>query len=744
MAKEEGNLGIARLGTSRATSEVLTTLLLDSQTPLLVCSEARKVLSCNEAFSRWARVAPEDLLGSRVQDVLGLDPTTASHPARREVKLPTGESRACVCSVVSFEVNGQTCHLASFQDVGDGPLSVTPSAAFEAKPRNDFDNLLDAIPDVIGLQDRHHRVLRYNAAGYRFLQIGPDDIGERKCFELIGRDRPCEVCATTQAIATGRPAQLQKYVPEFNAWLEARAYPILDETGRVSMVIEHLRDITDQRRSVQEREQLFSMSLDLICVAGFDGYFKQLNPAWTKTLGWSTEELMSRPWIEFVHPDDRSATLEAGERLSSGFTVIAFENRYLCRDGSHRLLSWNAFPLTPERIIYAVVRDLTETRRMRERLQHIEKMDAIGQLAGGIAHDFNNQLVGILGYSEMLSRNLTDPKLRRFAEGITAAAHRSADLTKSLLAFARRGKMRTEPLDLHDLLRDLAGLLEHTIDKRIVVRCELKADRCIVQGDPTQLQSALLNLALNARDAMPSGGELVFSTSVESIDEETRLSFGPEVQAGEHLCVAVADTGVGMEETTRKHVFEPFFTTKGPGQGLGLGLAAVYGTVQSHAGAVTVASEPGHGTTFRVYLPLQGTVSSCSTDPSSPVRQSTRGGTVMVVDDEQVVREVTTAALREGGFHVEAFASGPEALAYYERSWRETDVVVLDMVMPDMSGREVFLALKRVNPAVRAILVTGFSLNGEAQSILDEGALAFLQKPFRVEALLEVVERVVG
>jgi len=725
---------------------------------LLCTAEDGRILACNEAFTDWAGRPPSAIVGRNVQETLALDPVAGWERADRKsagratvelrVVHPSGEPRVCVCSIAAVEVSGQACHLTSLLDVTGGAHSAFPSREAKAESRRERDvaeNLLDAIPDVIGLQDRHHRVLRYNAAGYRFLQIGPEDLGNRKCYELIGRDKPCDVCATTQAIATGRPVQLQKYVPEFNAWLEARAYPILDDTGRVSMVIEHLRDITDHRRSEQEREQLFSMSLDLFCVAGFDGYFKQLNPAWTTALGWSLEELLARPWIELVHPEDRAATAEAGERLSSGATVIAFENRYLCRDGSYRLLSWNSFALTPERIIYAVVRDLTETRRMQERLQHIEKMDAIGQLAGGIAHDFNNQLVGILGYSEMLSRNLTDPKLRRFAEGISAAAHRSADLTQSLLAFARKGKMRMEPLDAHALLRELVGLLDHTIGKHIAVRCDLRAEYFIVEGDATQLQSALLNLALNARDAMPSGGELVFSTRVDRLDEETCAVHGPEARAGEHLCIAVTDTGLGMDETTRKHVFEPFFTTKGPGQGLGLGLAAVYGTIQSHGGLVTVYSEVGRGTTFRVYLPLHDQpVSSRSPSREARVRRGSHGGRVMVVDDEQVVREVTATALRDGGYEVDAFASGPDAVAHYERTWRETDVVILDMVMPEMSGRDVFLALQKVNPAVRAILVTGFSLNGEAQSILDEGAKGFLQKPFRVDELIETVERVLS
>ena len=743
------------VGMANVSRTALAQIFFAVPTPVFLCEyETGKILAANDAFTRWVDLGADSVLGRSLPQVLSLRAPEQWERALREpaeqseveieTTTPSGDPRICACRIARVDVDSCNYRLVSLQDVTHRARAEASLREAEEEARRSSDaleNLLDAIPDVIGVQDRHHRVLRYNAAGYRFLKIGPKDLG-RKCYEYLGRDKPCAQCATSRAIETGQPAQLEKYVPELDIWIEARAYPLVDESGHVKTVIEHLRDITLQRRSAQEREKLFALSLDLICVAGFDGYFKQVNPAWTKTLGWSTDELLARPWMSFVHPEDQQTTREAGERLASGESVIEFENRYQCRDGSYRLLSWNSFPLVPEGIIYAVVRDLTETRRLQERLQQAEKMDIVGKLAGGIAHDFNNQLVGILGYADLLALDAEDPKLRAYAEGISAAARRSSDLTQSLLAFARKGKLKTERIDVHQVLRDIVALLEHTLGRHIVIRATQGADRFVVLGDGTQLQSALLNLAVNARDAMPDGGELHFSTHVERIGEQANeLLEELDVSPGPYLCIAVADSGMGMDERTRAQLFEPFFTTKAPGKGLGLGLAAVYGTVRSHGGAVTVQSEPDHGTTFRVYLPLHDSpVAPDAAGPNRHTQKQKSTARVLVVDDEQVVRELTGNVLEKAGCKVTAFASGREAIAWYEHHWRETDVVVLDMVMPHMSGRQVFAGLRSINPSVRAIVVTGFSLEGDARGVLEDGALAVLQKPFRIADLLDAIE----
>ena len=251
-----------------------------------------------------------------------------------------------------------------------------------------------------------------------------------------------------------------------------------------------------------------------------------------------------------------------------------------------------------------VEQNLEWAKQLQEQLHQSEKMEAIGQLAGGIAHDFNNQLSGIMGYADILAGKLTDEKFKGHAEAIVRAAKRSADLIQQLLAFARKGKYLSVPVNLHKLISEVAVLLERSIDKRITIQQILKAGPCLATGDPTQLQNVLLNIAINARDAMPEGGTIIFETAVVTLDAQYCAKHPYDITPGRYVQVCVTDNGVGMDDQTQMHIFEPFFTTKQLGRGTGMGLAAVYGTIKNHHGAINVYSEVGHGTTFKVYLPL--------------------------------------------------------------------------------------------------------------------------------------------
>ena len=390
--------------------------------------------------------------------------------------------------------------------------------------------------------------------------------------------------------------------------------------------------------------------------------------------------------------------------------------------------------------ICAISTDMTEYKLLEERLHQSQKMDAVGRLAGGIAHDFNNQLTVVQGYADMLAGGLEDPLLRSYVDGIRTSSRRAADLTRQLLAFARKGKFVSAPVDLHTVVADLVAILKHSIDKKIEIRQRLEAVPSTVLGDPTQLQNALLNLALNAQDAMPSGGELSFATSVVDVSQKAA---GLEIEPGKYLLVSVADTGGGMTAETKKHLFEPFFTTKEPGKGTGLGLASVYGTVKSHQGAVSVYSEEGHGTTFRIYLPLLEAGTVVAAVQSSPAPSIT-GARILLVDDEEMVRKVVSAQLQHLGCHVTACGSGAEAIEFYRGSWQSVDLVILDMVMPKMGGRELFQALRGINPGIRALLSSGYSINGDAQGILDDGVMGFLEKPCQRGDLAAKIAEVLG
>jgi signal transduction histidine kinase/ActR/RegA family two-component response regulator len=373
-------------------------------------------------------------------------------------------------------------------------------------------------------------------------------------------------------------------------------------------------------------------------------------------------------------------------------------------------------------------------REHEERLRQSEKMQAIGQLAGGVAHDFNNQLMGIMGYAELLADHLESASLKRYAEQIIIATNRAADLTKQLLAFSRKGKYLSMPVDTHQIIREVVALLARSIDKRIEIRQELRADPYQVLGDPSHLQNALLNLAVNARDAMPDGGRITFETSIAELKGDAT---DPEALPGRYLQIAVSDTGSGMDDATMKRIFEPFFTTKEQGKGTGLGLAAVHGAVKSHRGRIEVRSRPGEGSTFVVSLPLPDQPLVVNGEKPLPlVRGAAR---ILVVDDEEVCRALATELLQSLGYAVMTCTDGEEAIRIYRQSWREIDLVILDMVMPRMGGCDTYLAMRQVNPALRAILVSGHSMEGMLHPLLDSGVRAFVQKPFSIAVLSRTV-----
>ena len=378
--------------------------------------------------------------------------------------------------------------------------------------------------------------------------------------------------------------------------------------------------------------------------------------------------------------------------------------------------------------------DITDRRRLEEQLRQSQKMDAVGQLAGGIAHDFNNQLAGILGFADILANELEDEQHKADAAAIVKAARRSANLTQQLLAFARKGRNLSVPVDVHGVIGEVVTLLKHSIDKRITIQQFLKADPSVTTGDPTQLENAFLNIAINARDAMPEGGTIVFESDVVTFDRRRRWLTAHEVAAGRYVQVRVTDDGCGMDGETQRRIFEPFFTTKTAQNGTGMGLAAVYGIVANHHGAINVQSLPGRGATFTVYLPLAETSveEAAAVAAAAPIAAGAR---VLVVDDEALVRDMAGRMLERLGCKVTVCKDGAEAINYYRKSWKDVDLVILDMAMPVLSGRDAFIAMREINPEVKALLSSGYGVDGEAQSILDEGALGFLQKPYHLTEL---------
>jgi PAS domain S-box-containing protein len=434
-----------------------------------------------------------------------------------------------------------------------------------------------------------------------------------------------------------------------------------------------------------------------------------------------------------VHPEDREKVKKLLDDTIRNNVLYEPKYRAVWPDGTvHDICGRGKLIRDSEdralRII-GVVWDITEHRLMEESLRQAEKMTAIGQLAGGIAHDFNNQLTSILGYADLLANRLEDPALNQFARNIKMSALRSADLTTQLLAFSRKGKFLNAPVDIHSIIGEVRELLKRSIDKRIDIHQHLDANPSVVKGDPTQLQNSLLNLALNARDAMPDGGKLIFSTSIAKCADV--IDFKNDFPAENCLEISVSDTGVGMDARTRARLLEPFFTTKEKGKGTGLGLASVYGTVSNHGGIIRVFSEVGKGSTFKIFLPVNNELPVRTHENSKPDSIPVGGtGRILLVDDESMVLRVAKDMLEMLGYDVTECVSPEMAMELYRKSWREFDLVIIDMVMPGMGGKELFRELRKINPEIKSFLASGYSLDGEAQQILDDGVLGFIQKPF--------------
>ena len=473
----------------------------------------------------------------------------------------------------------------------------------------------------------------------------------------------------------------------------------------------------------------------------------------------STERLFGYTVDEFLEIDPRDMITEESRERASGAYQQAFamaergeydapphEFEYLRKDGS---TFWGEVTPTFVRdhegrivAIQGLLRDITvrkqieaERAELERELRQSEKLKAIGQLAGGIAHDFNNQLLPIMAHADLLVRGLVDQEsVAAHARKIIAPARNAADLTGKLLAFARKGTYEHRPVDMHEVINEVAEILVHGIDRRIEVKRHYEAASAVVEGDPTQLQNVLLNLALNARDAMPEGGEIVFiSRIIKNRGEQSSPS-------GSQLLISVEDTGEGMDETVRERVFEPFFTTKAPGKGTGMGLAAAYGTVASHGGRIEIASRLGRGTVVSITLPLTAVptgirVESLAENIASGV------GRVLVVDDEEGVRSALTDLLESLGCTVVAFGRALEATEYFNENWADLDLVVLDLVLPDMNGCEALAVMREVNPNVRVLLVSGYTADDEIRDLVRSNTIEFLEKPFLLADLAESLTR---
>jgi hypothetical protein len=504
--------------------------------------------------------------------------------------------------------------------------------------------------------------------------------------------------------------------------------------GRVDrdMLVRSMRYATERARALEALERreehyrsLIENSLDLVSILNLDGTIRYASPSHERILGYPLEELVGQNAFSFIHPDDLAITRAAFARLNQSASI---ECRFRHKDETWRVLESFGRNLSHLPGVCGLVinsRDITDRKRLEEQLHHSQRQEAVGRLAGGVAHDFNNLLMVITGYSQMLldSMHAGDPA-RDDLEQISKAARRATDLTHQLLAISRRQVARPLIIDLNLLVQDMDRMLRRVLGEDIELINDLAPALKTVRVDPGQMEQVILNIAVNARDAMPNGGKLTIETAGLSVTEEfERQRQSPA--AGEYAMLSMSDTGVGMDTQVLACVFEPFFTTKE--HGTGLGLSTSYGIVKQSGGEICVDSKPGGGTTFRVYLPVvEQPADELAVRQDSPILRGTE--TILLVEDEDGVRHVMETMLKRHGYQVVSSASSSDALGQAERLGGAIDLLITDVIMPGMRGRKMAECMLKHCPRMKVLYVSGYGESMDAEA-------AFLQKPFTTEEL---------
>jgi two-component system cell cycle sensor histidine kinase/response regulator CckA len=523
---------------------------------------------------------------------------------------------------------------------------------------------------------------------------------------------------------------------------------VLDELGQTLRIFCACQDVTERRqqeealrRERQFSERLIESSVDGILAFDRDFVYTLWNPGMERLTGLARHDVLGRKAFQVVPFWTESGEDVFYRQALEGEIVVAKDRRY--RVGDREVFFEGYYsPLRSQNgeIIggLAVLRDITEKKQFEMQMQHAQKLETLGVLAGGIAHDFNNLLMVMLGNAELAAMQLpADSPARESVNQIETAATRAADLCKQMLAYSGKGKFVVKPLDLSALVKEMADLLEIAVAKKGTLVYELADDLPAVEADTAQIQQVVMNLITNAADALePGKGEVLVKTRALVADAEllSRCYHNGNAPEGLYVCLEVSDNGCGMDEATQERIFDPFFTTKFTGRGLGM--AAVLGIIRGHHGAIDLESAPGRGTTIRVLFPPSVNAPRAFAKEARTLDTLHGAGTVLVVDDEEMVRQVAKAILESVGFEVKTAENGEQAIEVFQQSAGEIDLVLMDMTMPQMNGEEAFARLRQIDPAVRVVMASGYSAHDATSHITSKNLAGFIQKPFRAADLV--------
>jgi PAS domain S-box-containing protein len=632
-------------------------------------------------------------------------------------------------------------------------------AASEKNLRTERESLFSAVVessnDVIITRLLDGTITGWNGAAERLFGFTAAEAVGENIDIIVPPDQRAEASNIVERISRGEPIGLYEtsHVHKDGRSIDVSlsVSPIRSGSGKIVGISTAARDITESKRTqkaltqeIEERRRIFDTSNDLILVTDTAGNFIQVSPSVTAILGYDPADMIGHSAVEFIHPDDLENTRSEMRAARRGQNKRNFETRYINNEGKAVALNWTGTWSEPVRRHFFIGRDLTEKQAAEAQLRHIQKMDAIGQLTGGVAHDFNNILTVITGTIGILEEAVAgEPQLVAVTRLIDEAAERGANLTRHLLAFARKQPLQPLEVDVNSLVLEAAKLLHPTLGEHIEITPLLAEDAWTALVDPNQLTTAVLNLALNARDAMPNGGKLALETSNIYLDENY-ASMHSEVVAGNYVMVAVSDTGTGIPAALLERVFDPFFTTKEVGKGTGLGLSMVFGFVKQSGGHIKIYSEEGHGTSVKIYLPRATGLNQTAAE--ALVSADIAGGTevVLVVEDDSLVRRYVMTQIKSLGYTTLEAANAADALRIIDNA-ENIDLLFTDVIMPgSMNGRElVDEALKR-RPSLKILYTSGYTENAIVHhGRLDSGVL-LLAKPYRKSELARMIRLALG
>ena len=735
-----------------------------------------KLLFVNEAFLKTYGYEENDLLGKHIgivrspknapEVVSEILPETLRDTWQGELlnrRKDGSEFPIFLSTSVVHDDKGQPVALVGVAtDITERKRAEEELRKSEERYRLVLQNSLDAI---YLYEAGTQRLLEANRTFLNLLGYSADEIPTLTIYDIIAHDtasidRYLEQVLTTGGVIIGD----RKWKRKDGTLVDVDVSVNKIRQNEKDIVFVSARDISHRKRAEEALEQserkyrmLTENLKDVVYRADpLTLYATFVNSAIENLYGYTTDEWLNDPtlWEKTLHPEDKETVMRHLRDAVALGKDSEVECRILRKDGTERWVidrfSWERDASGQITALNGVITDITERKRVQEEKKQLEtqliqaqKLESLGTLASGIAHDFNNILGIILGHASLVERIRSSPEqLAKSVEAISTAAQRGASLVKQMLTFARKTESVLEPIELNTLVKGFVSMLRETFPKTIELRKALFAGLPPVVADSTQLHQVLLNLCVNARDAMPRGGTLTLTTELFSAEAVNRRF--PAVTPQEYIALGVTDTGIGMDERTRERIFEPFFTTKGPGQGTGLGLAVVHGIVASHGGFIDVKSAPGKGTTFCVYLPVaRKTVTDFQSAPAPTAETPGGSETILIVEDEQQLRELLKMLLSSKGYNIIVAEDGEEAVRLYRRHQQEIALVMSDMGLPKLAGDEVFRQIRRIDPKAKVMLASGFVEPSAKSELLKAGVRDFVQKPYAASDLLRKVRGVI-